>query len=354
MTHANIITLVDLQNGFARFDIPQNKGGCLYVPGGENAAEPAAELTRRSKNTIFILTQDFHPEDHISFMENHHGVMDLRREQLKGKAEPGEMEAAVLNPLRLPFTNILVKKYHNAYAALACDVDGQWRKVETNYYGNIAHVTDELLEKDDMEGSFVQTLWRSHCVRNTESAQFDPKLTEVLPEDLRRQLADDWKSPILESADGNGNTFFVVRKGMRLDLDSYGIATENDGISQTAAPQVFALIAERLKKNGATHADIDIGGLATNFCAEFSEKDVHAHLVPTLEKAGIGASVHFLTDISYGIPIAVPDGSWPDLAGTEKRMKARGTDTRTTEDLLRAALKPQHGLPERPRRHACG
>jgi hypothetical protein len=55
-----------------------------------------------------------------------------------------------------------------------------------------------------------------------------------------------------------------------------------------------------------------------------------------------------LTDISSGIPIAVPDGSWPDLASASKRMAALGTKETTTDDVIRSTLAGRSDLKLKP------
>lgn len=345
MTNANIIIPVDLQNGFARTDLTHTQGGCLYVPDGERASAPMADLILLAEDKIIILTQDFHPADHISFMENHKAILALRREQVKAAGGNPDDPEAVLAP---PFTNILVEKRNHHFEPVAVDIGGSWKKVETNFDSRIVHILDEVVDANDHPGSFGQTLWRQHCVQGSTSALFTPEIMAVLPDTLVAQLQADTTSPILQSRDERGNTFFVVRKGMNVNLDSYGIATENDGISQTSAPQLFAQLAAALTQQGVTHADIDIGGLATNFCVEFSQNDVRNSFVKALATQGITARVYHLSDVSRGIPLSIPGGIWPDLDGTQARMAARGTLTRTTDDVARAGLRGHYGTRLRP------
>lgn len=281
MTTANIIILVDPQNGFARDDLTDEQGGSLYVPEGEAIAEPAAGLISKASDSIIILSQDYHPRNHISFASNHKGVA--------------------------PMSEIFLKRGDRG---LYQGVDGP------------------------EEGAFSQTLWNDHCVQGTESALFVEPIMDVLPGDLNRLLRKTVPLPVLTDTDERGNIFFVIRKGARTDLDSYGIATENDGISTTSAPFVFNYIANKLKASGVKEVNIYIGGLATNFCVEFSNKDVHEYLVPMLTTQGIRIRVGVMTDVSRGIPITVPDGAWPDLDAATKRMAAFGTKETTTDEVI--------------------
>ncbi|MDD3029027.1 MAG: hypothetical protein PHS57_01910 [Alphaproteobacteria bacterium] len=286
MKAETIVFLIDIQNGFAKNDLTPEQGGSLYVPGGENVGEPAARLIHNLSNSIIVLSQDFHPADHISFASN--------------------------NPSAAPLSVVQLKK----------GADDKY-----------------LVAKEGEEGTLPQTMWLTHCIQGTESALFvDPVMSE-LPEGLKNKLFRHVSGETLSGADERGNSFYVIRKGMRSDLDSYGVETENDGISKTKASVVFEVIAERLNEKGVTSANVFVGGLATNFCVEFSHSDICKSFVPELNKRGIREDVYFLTDISAGIPIATSDGSWPDLDSATTRMAAFGTTEATTEDVIRAAMK---------------
>jgi nicotinamidase/pyrazinamidase len=278
MTTSTIVVLIDIQNGFARADLSPGQGGSLYVPGGEKVGAVAAGLIRAASDTIFVLSQDFHPADHISFASNH-GVA--------------------------PFSIFRLQ-----------------RGAEGRY------VVDE-------NGALEQTAWPDHCRQGSESALFVDAIMAELPPTLRAAVATHAAGDVLSDTDTRGNTFYVIRKGMRSDLDSYGIATENDRERTTGAPSVFSAIAERQQRAGHSKAVIAIGGLATNFCVEFSHDDLYRYLLPALSARGIAAEVCILTDLSAGIAVSVPGGAWPDLAAALQRMAQKGSRIVTTD-----ALKP--------------
>jgi nicotinamidase/pyrazinamidase len=283
MKAASIIILVDPQNGFARDGLTAGQGGSLYVPDGGAIAIPAARLIRQACSSTIILSQDFHPSNHISFASNHAGAS--------------------------PMSEIFLKRGDYSLYQV---VDGP------------------------QEGAFRQTLWSDHCIQGTESALFLDMIMDELPRGLNNLLRQPVSLPVLTGADDRGNTFYVIRKGARTDLDSYGIAIENDGVSTTSAPFVFNCIANGLKASGLEEADISIGGLATNFCVEFSHKDIYEYLVPMLNLRGMKTRVGLMTDVSRGIPIPVPGGEWPDLDAAVKRMAAIGTVETTTEEVISA------------------
>jgi nicotinamidase/pyrazinamidase len=62
MTTKKALILVDLQNDFC-------PGGHLAVPGGDEIIPVANQL--QSHFDVVVATQDWHPEDHISFASNH-------------------------------------------------------------------------------------------------------------------------------------------------------------------------------------------------------------------------------------------------------------------------------------------
>lgn len=58
----DFLIVVDVQNDFCR-------GGALAVPGGEKVVPAINRVAERFENVV--LTQDWHPHDHVSFASNH-------------------------------------------------------------------------------------------------------------------------------------------------------------------------------------------------------------------------------------------------------------------------------------------
>lgn len=58
----DVLIIVDVQNDFCT-------GGALAVPGGEKVVPAINRIAERFENVV--LTQDWHPEDHVSFASNH-------------------------------------------------------------------------------------------------------------------------------------------------------------------------------------------------------------------------------------------------------------------------------------------
>lgn len=64
-TENRVLLVVDMQNDFC-------PGGALGVPGGDELPAIISKLSRRFAHVI--LTQDWHPEDHLSFASSHPGA----------------------------------------------------------------------------------------------------------------------------------------------------------------------------------------------------------------------------------------------------------------------------------------
>ena len=58
----DVLIVVDVQNDFCT-------GGALAVPGGEKVVPAINRIAEKFENVV--LTQDWHPEDHVSFASNH-------------------------------------------------------------------------------------------------------------------------------------------------------------------------------------------------------------------------------------------------------------------------------------------
>ncbi len=329
MTTANIIFLIDIQNGFAKNNLNHEQGGSLYVPEGEKAGAPAARVITLARDAIIVLSADFHPNNIISDMTNHSGVMALRQQQA---LTLGVEEAT------LPFTNVYLREGANGqYKAVGVIVDDKVLAVETDQEGYVVKVRDD--EEPLLSTDMAQTLWTKHCVRGTQSALYVSEIMNALPKALADRIYRHDLAPTLVHVDEKSqNTFYVIRKGMRRDVDSNAIAVENNHKSFTSALDDFKAIAKTLHQRGVTQVNISLGGLAGNICAELSHNDVCHYLVPLLQEKGIKTNVAFMTDISPNIPITIPDGSFPDAAHSLMRMATYGTEKTTTKDVIRSMV----------------
>jgi nicotinamidase/pyrazinamidase len=152
-----------MQNDFLP-NVPGYRGS-LAVTGGDEIIPGINALAARFDHVI--LTQDWHPQNHISFASTH---------GLK------------------PFTDTIEAPYG------------------------------------------TQTLWPDHCIQGSPGAELHPSLD--IP-----------------------HTELILRKGFRLEIDSYSAFTENDGTTPTG-------LAGYLRERGLTR--LFFTGLAYDFCVGFS------------------------------------------------------------------------------------
>jgi nicotinamidase/pyrazinamidase len=62
ISERDVLIIVDVQNDFC-------SGGALAVPGGEKVVPAINRIAEKFQSVV--LTQDWHPEDHVSFASNH-------------------------------------------------------------------------------------------------------------------------------------------------------------------------------------------------------------------------------------------------------------------------------------------
>lgn len=360
---------IDPERGFLDISLDEKNGGVLYVPQGEEVSGVMGQIIAGSKGALFVLGQDYHPRNHISFMRNHPGVMEYRFAQYKALAQThgmpvlaSDVESRVQWPVfhthsdivPFPFNEIVLDEKRNIIGLK--EADGRVRQVQVETTsglapgekdrGRVTKVLDTFFDKtfDAMRADgrllSTQTLWTTHCVQGTASCLYPDDMG--LPKGLTDKLEGDFMSPFIYHRDAEtGNEFYVIRKGANSEVDSYGIGVENDGKTLTAAWEVFSDIAERLKMQGCEQVIINGGGLATNFCTEFSLNNVVDFLAGHFKMRGMGVDVNFLPEISRGIPVP-GDASIPfSLAGTPERLKARGVGEATVADVLHMQAQPR-------------
>ncbi len=358
---AIINVFIDPENGFLNPSLNPSQGGSLYVPAGEEVAPLMGEIINNAKNGIFVIAQDYHPANHISFITSHKGVLEYRKKKFKNflqehnQSVPNDSEEFTLAaqqpvhffngfenpPVMFPFEEIVLDKDRNIIGLK--EADGRIRNVavETSTglapsqkdRGRVTQVLDSYFDKtfNEMRAAgeqiSTQTLWTQHCIQGTESCQYPDAMN--LPEGLKEKLKGDMMSRSIYHRDAvTGNQFHVIRKGNRPEVDSYGIGVENDGETMTPAWDVFRDIASKLKAEGVEQVVINVGGLASNFCVEFSANNIADFLAGHFKMRGMNTEINYVPEISRGIPIAGgPEVPFSE-AGVAERLKAsRGIDT---------------------------
>lgn len=363
---ANINVFIDPQWGFSSPTIGSSKGGGLYVPGGEEVAPIMGDIIKNTRDGIFVLGQDYHPKNHISFMPNHPGIMEYRiaayKELLAEHKQPVPADDVLYEaaqqpvhffyegqpPVPFPFPEIVLNEDGNIIGLK--EADGRIREIEVatesggapspKDRGRVSKVLDTYYEKtfDELRAEGVevhtQTLWTRHCEQGEESSLYPESMN--LPKGLRDKLAGDLKADVVSYTDPEtGNQFHVIRKGSHSEIDSYGIGVENDGETLTPAWDLFSELSRDLKKHGVEQVNFNVGGLATNFCTEFSINNIADFLAGHFKMKGMETRINFVPEISRAIPIAGgPEVPFSADGAAERMRQSRGVEQISVAEII--------------------
>lgn len=147
-----------------------------------------------------------------------------------------------------------------------------------------SHEGKQPFELHELSGK-PQMMWPDHCVQGTRDAELHPEL----------------RVPEID---------VIFQKGEKHHVDSYSAFRDNDQDAITG-------LADYLKEQGVT--ELDLCGLATDYCVKFSALDA-LEMLP-------GVKVRFIEDASRGI---TPEG----VAAAIKEMRESGIDIVTSEQLI--------------------
>ncbi len=147
-----------------------------------------------------------------------------------------------------------------------------------------AHPGKQPFDMGELSGK-PQMMWPDHCVQGTSDADFHPALH-------------------LAGID------YIQQKGQNPAVDSYSAFRDNDQTALTG-------LADYLEQKGVT--ELDLCGLATDYCVKFSALDA-ADMLP-------GVTLRFIADASRGI---TPEG----VATAVDEMRARGIEITTSDAVL--------------------
>jgi nicotinamidase/pyrazinamidase len=147
-----------------------------------------------------------------------------------------------------------------------------------------SHAGKQPFELHELSGK-PQMMWPDHCVQGTRDAELHPEL----------------RVPEID---------VIFQKGEKHHVDSYSAFRDNDKDAVTG-------LADYLKEQGVT--ELDLCGLATDYCVKFSALDA-LEMLP-------GVKVRFIEDASRGI---TPEG----VAAAIREMRESGIDIVTSEQLV--------------------
>ncbi|MDM9644625.1 bifunctional nicotinamidase/pyrazinamidase [Rhizobium sp. S163] len=147
-----------------------------------------------------------------------------------------------------------------------------------------SHEGKQPFELHELSGK-PQMMWPDHCVQGTRDAELHPEL----------------RVPEID---------VIFQKGEKHHVDSYSAFRDNDQDAITG-------LADYLKEQGVT--ELDLCGLATDYCVKFSALDA-LEMLP-------GVKVRFIEDASRGI-------TQEGVAAAIKEMRESGIDIVTSEQLI--------------------
>jgi nicotinamidase/pyrazinamidase len=153
----------------------------------------------------------------------------------------------------VPLANALIASGH--YDLIVASQD--WHPANHGSFASM-HPGKQPFEMGMLSGK-QQVMWPDHCVQGTHDAEFHADLA-------------------IDRVD------YIQKKGENPEVDSYSAFRDNDQASTTG-------LATYLKERGVT--ELDIAGLATDFCVKFSALDA-VEMLP-------GVTTRFIQDASRGI-----------------------------------------------------
>ncbi len=179
----------------------------------------------------------------------------------------------------IPIANRLIRD--GGYDVVVASQD--WHPANHGSFAS-QHPGKKPFEMGELSGQ-PQVMWPDHCVQGTPDAEFHPDL-EVSEID------------------------YIQQKGENPAVDSYSAFRDNDHAALTG-------LAGYLKAQQIT--ELDICGLATDYCVKFSALDAR-DMLPNV-------NVRFISDASRGID---PQG----IKDAISEMRERGVDIVTSKVIL--------------------
>jgi nicotinamidase/pyrazinamidase len=195
------VIVVDLQGDFTTY-----KNGSLAVEGTDEAFVKKVEKVTQelsAKGYPIFGTQDWHPEDHISFFSNHSGKKPFEAIQIDGRTQvlwpphcvQGTENARVLVDNNL-FLAIVKKGKDKQFDSYSGFQDDGGAKTEMN----------QILQKNGIKELIVYGIATDYCVKATaiDAAAAGYKVTVI--EGLSKGVAPDTTAKALEEMKAKGIT----------------------------------------------------------------------------------------------------------------------------------------------------
>lgn len=151
----DVLLVIDVQNDFC-------PGGALAVPGGEKVVPAINRIAQKFTNVV--LTQDWHPRDHVSFAPNHEGKQPFQTIALTYGTQvlwpahcvQGTAGAEFHGNLDVTGANLVVKGFRRGIDSYSALFEND-RKTPTGLLG--------YLRERELKSVFIAGLALDFCVR---------------------------------------------------------------------------------------------------------------------------------------------------------------------------------------------
>ena len=195
------VIVVDMQGDFTTY-----KNGSLAVNGSDKAyVDKVQKATQElsAKGYMIFGTQDWHPENHISFYSNHAGKKPFEAVQIEGRTQvlwpphcvQGTENAKVLIDNNL-FLAIVKKGQDKKYDSYSGFQDDGGAKTEMN----------EILHKNGIKELIVYGIATDYCVKATAIDAVDAGYKVTVIEGLSKGVAPETTAKALEEMKAKGIT----------------------------------------------------------------------------------------------------------------------------------------------------
>jgi nicotinamidase/pyrazinamidase len=195
------VIVVDMQGDFTTY-----KNGSLAVNGSDKAfVDKVQKATQElsAKGYMIFGTQDWHPENHISFYSNHAGKKPFEAIQIEGRTQvlwpphcvQGTENARVLIDNNL-FLAIVKKGQDKKYDSYSGFQDDGGAKTEMN----------EILHKNGIKELIVYGIATDYCVKATAIDAVDAGYKVTVIEGLSKGVAPETTAKALEEMKAKGIT----------------------------------------------------------------------------------------------------------------------------------------------------
>lgn len=307
------LLLIDVQDCFLEANTTSGEPGSLSVPASHII--PRINQLRAEKSCLFdevVFSQDFHPENHVSFGSTH-GLAPFAHLAGKGglaltciSPTSGNTEDAACCP------TIYLDSSSQDCDSVLCPPASWDYDVNNSAFVDSNPACSTCRDTPDACYQTVQEMWTDHCL----------------------QSGDSTFPPSLDKRDGD----YVVQKGMNQYVDAYSAFMDN---TQSLKTELDA----KLQELGVT--TLYVAGIATDVCVRWTVRDaLHSNTASYAVNVISDATAAVLGDVTnYDSAMAYMEQQGATLYTTaEVLAMACGTTTESATEADSSGATLQHGL----------